>query len=86
MANSTGARVFAATLTRAAFFALAYSLGAGAGLALAVQPANISALSPANPVAVVLLNSPRMWPACSVAPFSGPLWAALRFGPRGAAG
>ena len=88
MANSTGAAVSASTLTRAAFFGLAYYPGARAGLALVVQPANISALWPANPVAValVLLSPPRMWPAFLLALFSGPLWAALRFGPRGATG
>ena len=84
VANSTGARVSASTLTRAAFFALACYLGARAGLALVAQPANISAPSPAVAVAVVLLTPPRMWPAYIVALFSGPLWAALRFRPRGA--
>ncbi len=56
-------------------------------MALAVPPENISAppTSPAT-VAVVRLSPPPMWPACNVALYSGPLWAALRFGPRGAAG
>ena len=86
MANSTGAWVSASTLTRAAFFAPAYYLCARAGLALVVQPENISALSPANPVAValVLLSPNRIWPAYIAALFPGLVWAALRFGPRGA--
>ncbi len=88
MANSTGAWVSPSTLTRAALFALAYYLGARAGLALVVQPENISALWPANAiaVAVVLLSPPFMWPAFLLALFSGLIWAALRFGPRGATG
>ncbi len=88
MANSTGAWVSPSTLTRTAFFALAYYLGARAGLALVVQPENISALWPANAiaVAVVLLSPPFMWPAFLLALFSGLIWAALRFGPRGATG
>ena len=88
MANSTGAWVSASTLTRAAFFWLACYSGARAGLALVVQPENIPALSPANPVAVALVLStpPRMWPAYLVALYSGLIWAALRFGPRAASG
>ncbi len=86
MANSTGALVSPSTLTRAAFFALAYYLGAKAGLALVVQPENISALWPANPVAIalVLLSPTRIWPTYIVALFSGLIWAALWFRPRGA--
>ncbi len=86
VANSTGAWVSPSTLTRAALFALAYYLGAKAGLALVVQSENISALWPANPVAIalVLLSPTRIWPAYIVALFSGLIWAALRFGPRGA--
>ncbi len=88
VANSTGARVSASTLTRAAFFVLACYLGATAGLALAAQPEIISVLWLANPVtvAVVLFSPPFMGPAILLALYSGPLWAALRFGPRGAAG
>ncbi len=86
MANSTGALISPSTLMRAAFFALAYYLGAKAGLALVAHPENISALWPANPVAIalVLLSPPRMWHAYIVALFAGLIWAALRFGPRGA--
>ena len=88
MANSTGAWVSASALTRAGFFAVAYYLGARMGLALVAHPENISALRPANPVAiaVVLLSPTRIWPAYIVALFSGLIWAALRFGPRGATG
>ena len=77
MANSTGAWVSPSTLTRAAFFALAYYLGARAGLALVVQPDNISVLWPANAVAValVLLSPPFMWPAFLLALISGHLLA-----------
>ncbi len=88
VANSTGAWGSLSTLMRAAVFALAYYLGAKARLALVVQPEQISALWPANPVAiaVVLLSPTRIWPAYFVALFSGLIWAALRFGPRGATG
>jgi integral membrane sensor domain MASE1 len=86
VANSTGALLSPSTLMRAGFFGLAYYLGARAGLALVVQPECISALWPANPVAValVLLSPPRMWPAYFLALFPGLIWAALRFGPRDA--
>ncbi len=75
-------------MTRAAFFSLACYPGARAGLALAGQPEKISALWPANPVAVavVLLSPTRIWPAYIVALYSVLIWAALRFGPRGATG
>ena len=88
MANSTGAGVSPSTLTRAAFFALACYPGARAGVALVVQRENVSALWPANAVAValVLLSPPFMWPAFLLALHSGLIWAALRFGPRGATG
>lgn len=87
MANSTGAWVSASTLTRTAFFGLAYNLGARAGLARVVRPEFVSALWPANPVAValILLSPTRIWPAYIVPLFSGLESAALRFGPRGAA-
>ncbi len=82
VANSTGALVSPSTLMRAAFFALAYYLGAKAGLALVVQPENISALWPANPIAValVLLSPPRMWPAFLLALFAGHLLAVVPAG------
>ena len=88
MANSIGAGVSASTLTRAAIFPFACYPGARVGLALAVQPENVSAPWPANAVAVavVLLSPTRIWPAYIVALYSGLIWAALRFGPRGATG
>ena len=76
---STQALVSPSTRVRVGFFALVLYLGVRVGLELVISPGEVTALWPANPIAIalVILGPPRIRPAYFLVLFPGTLLAAL---------